>query len=587
MHNIFKEISKKEWKNDVYTMWCLMRKHLGRLIIAVVCSLLLASVNGAIAWLVKDVLDNLVVEKNQTFLMFLPVGVFALFFLRGSFAFANNFLMNSIGAKIVRALRKSLYERLLGLPLSFHSDKSSGSVISRLMNDVTVLESQIPYTSKNFFVQSTTVIILAFVALYRKWDLALLAFTVIPLVVVVSDKFGKRMKKTSSKTRQLISNVTKIVHETLSGIKIIKSYTMEKEMARKNDEAVSAHYRNFMREVRINEFTSAFMEIIAGTGIAVLLWYGFYLIVNDKLSVSQFLSFVIAVMMMYDPLKRLSRVNNNFQMIRAALHRIKDIYKLEPEKSGKRVRDVVEGRIKYESVTFKYTDSVEPVLSNINLEVLPGEIVAVVGYSGAGKSTLVDLILGFWSNYSGSILIDDTDLRQFDLQSLRSHIGVVSQDIFLFDDTVRNNILYGNPDASDDDIATAAQAAYAHEFIMETPDGYDTFIGERGVKLSGGQKQRISLARAIVKNPEILILDEATSSLDTDSETKIQKALEGILPGRTTVVIAHRLSTIKKADRIIVLDKGKIIQQGRHDDLFRDGGLYKDLYNMQFGMSSS
>jgi len=585
MDQILNKIQTGGWKNDAHMMWILTKKHFMRLVVAAICSLLFSSVNGAIAWMVKDVLDQLVVERNETFLTLLPLGVFLLFVFRGFFAFSNNFLMNSIGAKIVRQLRQSLYEKLLRLPMLFYTRKSSGSIISRLMNDIGILESQIPFTAKNFFVQSLTVLVLAGVALYRKWDLALLAFTVIPFVVIASDRFGRRMKKASMKTRQLISDVTKVIHETLAGIKIIKSFTLENRMARRNEEAVSGHYRNFMREVRINEFTSAFMEMIAGSGIALLLWYGFYLIVNGKLSMSEFLSFVIAVMMMYDPLKRLSRVNNNFQMIRAALQRIGEIFRMEEEKSGHVRKERLQGEIVYEHVSFAYPGAEETVLNDVNIRISPGETIAVVGYSGAGKSTLADLLLGFWEGYSGRIIIDGTDLREYDLASLRSHIGVVSQDIVLFDDTVRNNILFGNPGATEEELVAAAKAAYAHEFITAMPEGYDTFIGERGMKLSGGQKQRISLARAIIKNPAILILDEATSSLDTDSETKIQMALDTIMKERTTIVIAHRLSTIQKADRIIVLERGSIIQEGHHSDLSSREGVYRELYNMQFGLT--
>ncbi|UCG78818.1 MAG: ABC transporter ATP-binding protein [Nitrospirota bacterium] len=584
MKDIFRDRSDIEWKNDVVILWRLVNAHLGRLVLAIMFSLMLSSVNGGIAWIAGDALDN-IAKQDKLFLKFLPLVAFGLFVFRGLFSFANNFLMNSIGAKIVRSLRSAFHEHIMNLPLSFHSNESSGSAISRMMNDVALLERQIPDTAKNFFVQSTTAIALALVALYRKWDLALLAFAVIPFVIYASDKFAKRMKVTAARTRTLIANVTKIANETLGGIRIIKSFTMEKDMTKRNDEAVSAHYRNFMREIRINEFTSTVMEIIAGAGVAVIFWYGFYLLFLEKMTHGQLVSFFIAVTLMFEPLKRLSRTNNSLQMIRSALHRIKEVFQLEHEKSGDQKLTSVKGDIEYKDVSFRYPASPKPVLSDISIGIKAGETLAIVGYSGAGKSTFVDLLLGFWDGYEGTISIDGTDIRHYDLRSLRSHIGMVSQDIFLFDDSIRNNILFGKEGSSDEEIIAAAKAAYAHEFIMDSPDGYDTFIGERGIKLSGGQKQRISLARAIIKNPEILILDEATSSLDTDSETKIQKALEGFLPGRTTIIIAHRLSTIKKADRIVVLDKGKIIQQGQHDVLFNSGGLYKDLYDMQFGLS--
>jgi len=349
-------------------------------------------------------------------------------------------------------------------------------------------------------------------------------------------------------------------------------------MSMHNKLSVSEHYRNAMREVKISEFTTVCMEIIAGAGVAVILWYGSYLIISEQLSVGAFFSFVTAVLMIYNPLKRLSQVNNNFQRIRSALHRIKEIFILEDEQDGKIEKALIYGSIFYKNVSFRYPESKEMVLSNINLEILQGETVAIVGYSGVGKSTLADLLLGFWKNYSGEILIDKINIKDFSLQNLRSHIGIVLQDIILFNDTAKNNIKFGKPDASDTEIIEAAKRAYAHEFINEMPQGYDSIIGERGIKLSGGQKQRISLARAIIKNPKILV-DEATSLLDTDSETKIQRALESIKMGRTTIIIAHRLSTVQKADRIIVMDKGAIIQQGNHSDLSNQVGVYQELYS--------
>ena len=581
MQEIFEEVSEKEWKNDFHTVWLLCRKHLFRFVVAVLCSLGVSGLNGAIAWLVKPTLNSLFVSRNERLLMLLPIGVFFIFILRGALDFCNNFLMSSIGSKIVKYLRQETYKKLLTLPMSFFAEKSSASLISRLLNDIGSLEGLIAFTTKNFFVQLSSVLFLAAVALHAQWDLALLSFTVIPLIVIVSDRLGKRMKKTAQLTRRLIADVTKIIHETLSGIRVVKSFTMEEQMRARNDKATLEHYRNVMREVRINEFTGFLLDVTAGLGVALILWYGSYLILRRNLSVGEFFSFIVAVLMIYTPLKRLSQVNNNFQMIRAALQRIKEISLLGGEVGGDVEKPTVEGHILCRNVTFSYPASPEPVLKDISFEIRPGETLAIVGYSGAGKSTLADLLLGYWPGFTGEILLDGIDLRRFSLSNLRSHIGVVSQDTFLFDDTVANNILFGKPDASREEIIRAADAAYAHDFIMDMPEGYESRIGERGIKLSGGQKQRISLARAIIKNPRILILDEATSSLDSDSEYKIQKALEEFLRGRTTVVIAHRLSTIKRASKVLVMNRGMIVEQGTHDELFKSRGFYQELYNMQ------
>ncbi len=585
MEQIFKKQSSKSWKSDMYIVWTLTVRHLDRLIIASICGIILSSINGAIAWLIKPSMDSLFVNKNQSVIYLLPVGVFFLFLFRGIFTFANNFLMSSIGAKIVKDLRQAIYEKLLRLPMSFYVTKSSSSLISRIFNDVNGLEGSIAAVTKDFFVQTFTIIALSAVALYRRWDLALLSFIVIPLVAFTSDLFGKRMKKVSMKTRKLISAVTKVVQETITGIKVVKAFTMEEEMNKKCEKAVTEHYRNVMREVRVNEFTTIVMEILAGIGISIILLYGSYLILKNKITIGDFFSFVTAVLMMYTPLRRLSKVNNRFQKVRTALHRIREIFLYKNEEEGTVEKDSFDGHIFYRDVTFYYPETREPALNKVSFEIKPGERLAIVGFSGAGKSTLVDLMLGFWRDYEGKILIDGVNLKEYSLKCLRSQIGIVSQDIVLFDDTVKNNILFGKPDATDEEVMDAAKAAYAHEFIMEMPLGYDTNIGEKGIKLSGGQKQRIALARTILKNPKILILDEATSSLDAESEAKVQQALEALMPGRTTIIIAHRFSTIQKADRILVLEHGKVVEYGNHNELVSREGVYYKLYKTQSALA--
>ncbi len=437
-----------------------------------------------------------------------------------------------------------------------------------------------------FFVQVFTVLALAGVALYRRWDLALLSFVVVPMVVLVSDRFGRRMKRTSLRTRKLISRFTKVVQESLTGMKIIKAFTMEGAMTSRGEEAVKEHYRNVMREVRINEFTGAVMEVLAGLGVAIILYYGSYLILKGRMTVGEFFSFTAAVLMMYTPLKRLSKINNHFQTIRTVFERLREVFLFEDEPEGTECPEEIKGYILVRDLTFQYPGTGEPALRGVSFEVLPGQTVAVVGFSGAGKSTLSDLILGFWDSYEGQIFIDGIELRRFKRACLRSFIGIVTQDIVLFDDTIKNNILFGRPTASEEEVLQAAKAAYVDEFVSRLPRGYDTFIGERGLKLSGGQRQRIALARAILKDPRVLILDEATSSLDADSEAKVQKSLEEFIPNRTTIIIAHRLSTIQKADRIVVLDRGRIVQTGSHEELLQRQGPYRDLYLSQWAVSA-
>lgn len=582
----FKESLSGSGKSDAYIFWQLTRPYTPRLVAAVFFSLALSGINGAIAWFVKPVLDSIFINKSQTFLFLLPFGVVTIFLMRGAVTYSTNYLMSSIGAKMVKTLRAGIYDKLLALPQSFFGRTSSGSVVSKILNDIEILQQMMANTTKDFFVSGSTVIILAIVALVRQWDLALLSFIVIPLIAFSIGKMGVRMKKTSMATRKLISGVTVLLHESLQGMKIIKAFTMEKKMASRYENALSDHYRSVMREIRIKEFSSLMAEVLAGIGVAIIIFYGGRLIILEKISPGTLFSFITALLMIYTPLKRLSHVHNNFQQARTVIERIRELAIVEPEVRTGIDKDV-QGHVVFEKVSFTYPSAGDYSLRDISFEIRKGELIALVGHSGAGKSTLVDLVAGFWYSDAGNVLIDGVNIRDLSLKSLRKHIGLVTQDIVLFDDTIRANILLGQPDADDEKIIEAAKAAYAHEFIIELPDGYQTKIGERGVKLSGGQKQRLTIARAILRNPRILIFDEATSSLDTDSETKIQKAIEGIIPGRTAIIIAHRLSTIRNAHRIIVLDKGRIVQQGRHDELLAQDGIYRELYHMQFGYNGN
>ncbi len=567
-------------KEDIAVFWRLSRPYIVRLAAAMACSLVLSGINGAIAWGTKSAVDDILIMKKASYLYLLPVGVIVLFSLDGLFSFCNNYLMSSIGAKIVRTVRREVYNKILSLPIAFHSRTSSGVIVSKILNDIGILQGTMG-TIKDFSVEICTVVVLAGVAVSRKWDLALLAFIVVPLIIYSIGNLGSRMKKTTMLSRIIMARITTIINESLQGIRIIKAFTMEQELKAKNDRELADFYRNSMRETRISEASYMIADALGGIGIAIIMFYGFSLVLSNKITPGDFVSFLAAIGLMFTPLKRLSRVHNNFQQGRTAIERIREIVSSEPEKQGGENIDV-KGDIVFDNVIFRYPSSNNDALHGLSLHVRPGEIVALVGYSGAGKSTLVDLVAGFWYPTGGGLYIDGRDIRDLSLQSLRRHIGSVTQDIILFDDTVKANILFGRPGAADDEVIEAAKAAFAHEFIMELPHGYETMIGERGVRLSGGQKQRITIARAIIRNPSILVLDEATSSLDTESEHQVQKALEKLMSGRTTIVIAHRLSTVQKATRIAVLSSGRIIQEGTHAELLASGGLYQELYSMQF-----
>jgi subfamily B ATP-binding cassette protein MsbA len=453
--------------------------------------------------------------------------------------------------------------------------------MSRMLNDIEVLNITGAQTFKDFFVQGSTVIVLTAVAFIRRWDLALLSFIVIPFIVYSIGRLGGMMKRISAKTRKLLSKVTTILHESLQGIKIIKAFTMEKVMSERYRKALHEHYRNTMREVRTDEFSRLMAEVLGGIGVVLVVFYGGHLVISEKISTGSFFSFVAAILLIYTPLKRLTKVANNFQQARTIIERLRHIIILESEKQDGEKR-TIKGQIELKNVSFSYPGSSQSVLKNINIKIAKGEIIALVGHSGAGKSTLVDLVAGFWYPTGGNIYIDGITTRDLSLKFYREHLGIVSQDIVLFNDTVKANILFGRPNATDNEVTEAAKAAYADEFITELSDGYNTKIGERGIRLSGGQKQRIAIARAILRDPTILLLDEATSSLDAESEQTVQRALGALMTKRTTIVIAHRLSTVKNATRIIVMNRGLIVQQGTHDDLLFHGGLYKELYDMQF-----
>lgn len=560
----------------------LTKPYWGLIALSGLMSLVVSGINGGLAWLVKPALDGIFLEKDVRLLAILPVAVLLLYFSKGSFSFFQSYLMRLVGAKVVRDMRKRLFGQLMYLPVGHYKKESTGSILSRVINDIGTLQNLLGHSIKDIFVESATVIVLLAVAFYRRWDLALMAITVLPAAVYGSGRLGSRLKKVSKRVQQKISVITEYLTESFSGIKMIKVFCREDDTINNFEKKNQDFYREIMRSSRLIEFTSLLMEVIGGLGIAFVLWYGGRLVIKGAITPGVFFSFLAAIFMVYTPVKRLASVNNAIQQARASLERISELERREREKDGDVTIPPIREDIEFRNISFTYPGVRYDVLKDINLSIRRGEITAIVGKSGVGKTTLVDLLPRFHDPSKGAIFIDGIDISMVTLKSLRNQIGVVSQDVILFNDTVKNNIAFGRPDAKDDEIMSAAEAAYVHEFISGLPQGYETVIGERGVRLSGGQRQRLSIARAILKNPPILILDEATSSLDTESEIKVQKALENLMENRTTFVIAHRLSTIRRATRIIVLDKGRIVESGAHEELIRTGGIYKRLYELQF-----
>ncbi|MBI3376898.1 MAG: ABC transporter ATP-binding protein [Nitrospirae bacterium] len=572
---------------DIKKILNLARPYWGRIALAGMGSLVVSGMNGFLAWLAKPAVDKLFVEKKAEYLPFIALGVLAAYSIRGIFSFFQSYLMRSAGSKIVRDIRDNLYRHTTSLPMSFFGKDSTGAMISRIINDAGSIQGLLAFTVKDLFVETCTIIVLVSVAMYMRWDLTLIAVVVLPLALYGVSRLGKRLKKVSMRVQEKISRITEILSETFSGIKIIKAFNREEEEVSRFKRNNHDYYRELMRSTRIIEATSLMMDIVAGFGIAFVIWYGGRLVVDKTITPGAFFSFLTAIFMIYTPARRLVGVHNSLQQVKAPLERIDKVFEESREKEGEDELEGISKEIVFSNVSFRYENTKDDALENINLKVEKGEIIALVGRSGAGKTTFADLLSRFYSPANGSISIDGINISDVTLKSLRQLIGIVSQDIILFNDTVRANIAYGRKGAAEQEIADAAKAAFAHDFILELPQGYGTVIGERGIRLSGGQKQRLSIARAILKNPPILVLDEATSSLDTASEMMVQKALETLMEGRTTFVIAHRLSTVRSADRIIVFDKGRIVESGTHDELLTANGLYKKLYDLQFDDSKA
>jgi subfamily B ATP-binding cassette protein MsbA len=570
----------------------LVRPHWGRLILAGLCSVVVSGMNGSFAWVVKPAVDDIFVAGKERYLLLISIAVFLAFLLRGVAEYIQNYLMKSIGAKIVRDLRNSLYHHALYLPLARHSGDSTGSMMSRIINDASMLQALLAQSVRDLFVSAATVVVLTGIAFYRRWDLTLVALVVLPLAFYTVGRLGRILKRVSAQAHKKIATITESLSEGLSGIKIIKSFTSEEAETERFKRRNQDYYRELMRGTRLDEASKLIMDFVSGVGVAFMISYGGMLVASRAMTVGDFFSFLVAVMLIYAPAKKLAQIQNALQRADAYIGRADEVLAAEKERDGLRELDEIRRDIAYSHVSFRYQNREDNALEDVSVRVQKGEVVALVGRSGSGKTTFVDLLSRFYIPRSGEILVDGVDINTVTLKSLRSKIGIVSQDVILFNGTIRDNIAFGAPEAGEEDVLKAAKAAYAHEFITELPIGYNTPIGEGGILLSGGQRQRLSIARAILKKPSVLILDEATSSLDAQSELMVQRAIDRLMEDSasywekgtpTTFIIAHRLSTIKRADRIVVLDKGRVVEIGSHYELLARAGLYKRLHDLQFG----
>lgn len=579
-----KKIGKIKLQKRHLHIFSLIRDKWVQLVVAMVCMLVISATTGFSAYLVKPVLDDVFIRKDARSMVFIAITVVVIYLIKGVATYGNSYMMAFVGLDIVRRLRNELYNKIQDMPISFFQKERTGVLMSRVTYDVGIVRVMVTNIVSGSFRDAFTIVALMGVTFYQIWDLALVAFFILPVAFYPIYAFGRRVRKFSTGCQENMAEMNAFLHETFAGNKIVKAFSMEEFEKKRFFDKSYGLYQLQMKEERVRAVSSPFMEFLGGMAIAFMIWFGGSRVINGILTPGTFMSFLAAVIMLYDPVKKLTKLNNAIQQGLAATERIFDVIEIKSE-----ILEPLEPvtindrrcRVSFENVFFRYEDDM--VLQDINLNVGTGEILALVGTSGGGKTTLVNLIPRFFDITRGLVSINDIDIRQMTVEHLRSKIAIVTQEPILFNDSVRSNIAYGNKDASDKDIEEAARLAYAYDFINSFPQQFDTNIGELGSRLSGGEKQRICIARALLKDAPILILDEATSSLDTKSEALVQKALENLMKGRTTFVIAHRLSTISRADRIVVVSNGSIVEEGDHENLIQQNGEYCKLYRIESG----
>ena len=551
---------------------------------AIFCIVVAAGSNLYVPWIIKDMIDKVLAEKDMEMLNYISIGIVVVFLIRGIFYFGQSYLVSYVGQRVVIDIRGQLYRKFQRLPLAYYDKHRTGEMMSYISNDVAALQNAMVDKLIELITEISIFIGSLGMMFYLDWKLSLLTFAVVPMVGQAMNIFGKKLKKSGTMIQERMADMTAMLQESLSAVRVVKSFVREDHEIKRYDQENERNFEAAMLNIRLMSMLTPTVEFLAALAVTVIVWFGGYEVVEGRITAGALVAFLTYAVNLANPVKRISRAFGTMQQALAAADRVfavMDLPETIADKLDAKPLPKVTGRVKVDNVSFSYNEEA-PAVKNISFDVKPGQMIAFVGPSGAGKSTIANLLPRFYDVTEGSITVEGMDVRDVTLSSLREQIGIVPQETMLFSGTVWENIRYGRLDATNEEIVEAAKAANADEFIRQLPNGYDTKLGERGVNISGGQRQRLAIARAILKDPQILILDEATSALDTESEKVVQAALDRLMVGRTSFVIAHRLSTILSADRILVLDHGEIVEDGTHEELLVKGGLYSNLYNIQF-----